>query len=91
MQDSSKSSISKMQEVNCKEVNCKVIQVLLTVRDSFGQLPSSIPAGEKNSGGFVIGGLSSSLTWYQGCMLEYAIPLCAGLSVPAHRHGSVCP
>lgn len=37
------------------------------------------------------GGVSSSLTWYQGCTLEYAIPLCAGLSVPAHRHGSVCP
>lgn len=36
MQNSSKSSISKMQEVNCKEVNCKVIQVLLTVRDSLG-------------------------------------------------------
>lgn len=36
MQDSSKSSISEMQEVNCKEVSCKVIQVLLTVRDSLG-------------------------------------------------------
>lgn len=64
---------------------------IVNCQRQFGQLPpSSIPAGGKNSGGFVIGGLSSSLTWYQGCKLEYAIPLCAGL-LHAGSELSACP